>query len=1223
MRIVIDMQGAQTESRFRGIGRYTMDFSKAVVKNRGDHEVYLALSSFNPETVQQIREEFSELLPQNNIKVWSAPANICENDIDNIDRMNAAELIREAFLASLDSDVTHITSIFEGFGDDAAASIGRLGKYGLTSVTIHDLIPLALSDQYLNNNSIFSKSYFRKIDFLKKADLFLAISSSSKKEAEQFLDVSPDIVFNTLEGVGSGFHQTSLTADEIKFFNSRLGLNRHFVLYTGGADERKNLPSLLKSWATLPEELRASHQLVLAGKMPDPVVRELTGQGHDLGLAHDEVVFTGYVSELDLIKLYNLCKLFIFPSLHEGFGLPVVEAMACGAPVIGSSTTNLPEVIGLDEALFDPYDVQSIAERLRQALTDTSYLNRLREHAKVQVLKFDWNLTAKKAIQAWEEAVVSLKRPPVERDSISRWQALIPELVQIVKEPRARQDMRALATLSHTVAQSSLNGIERQLFVDISELRRNDAATGVQRVVRAYLSQLLSNPPSGFRIEPVYATLEHGYRYARNYVSQFLRQPLLNLSEEPIQYKRGDLFFALDMQHHVQTAHSSAFSAMRQAGVTVKFLVYDLLAIQLPQCFADPHASELHEQLLRLIAQQDEAICISKATADAMQAWIATKNVVTSPQFQTSWVHIGADLEGSQPSNGLPNDAEKVYSALFLRPTFLVVSTIEPRKAQDQVLAATEVLWKQGIDCNLVFVGKQGWKVDKLVTLLEQHPENGRKLFWLQGISDEYLEQIYHRSSCLVISSLNEGFGLPLIEAARAGMPIIARDIPVFREIAGDHATYFSESTDQGLAHVMGQWLIQYENGSCISSRGVEWLTWEQSAAQLKNALVLKNYRRRQLMVDVSELIRVDARSGIQRVVRNILREWLDHPPEGYRIEPVYATTADEYRYARNFTAQFLNLSGQEGQDQPIEYATGDVFFGLDFQPQIVSAHAQSFQCMRVQGVKVQFLLHDILCIQMPQYFLPGSAPGFEAWLNVVTDSDGVICVSETVSNEVREWVSQNKSPRMRPLNVDWSHNGADIIEAVQADEELAEPEIATLQTLKEHDSLLMVGTLEPRKGHAQVLNAMEHLWNQGQKVNLVIVGKQGWMVEDLVHRMQSHPLLGKRLFWLQSVSDQYLQQLYKVSIGLIAASHGEGFGLPLIEAAQYRIPVIARDIPVFREVAGKFAEYFDATSNDFEFSVFLSDWLKRRKKDQHASVEGMRWLSWSESAKNLLSKII
>ena len=122
---------------------------------------------------------------------------------------------------------------------------------------------------------------------------------------------------------------------------------------------------------------------------------------------------------------------------------------------------------------------------------------------------------------------------------------------------------------------------------------------------------------------------------------------------------------------------------------------------------------------------------------------------------------------------------------------------------------------------------------------------------------------------------------------------------------------------------------------------------------------------------------------------------------------------------------------------------------------------------------------------------------------------------------------------------------------------------------------------------------------------------------------MQSHPLLGKRLFWLQSVSDQYLQQLYKVSAGLIAASYGEGFGLPLIEAAQYKIPVIARNIPVFREVAGEFAEYFDATSSDVELSDFLSDWLKRCEKNEHAAVDGMCWLSWSESAKNLLSKII
>ena len=114
MRIVIDMQGAQTESRFRGIGRYTLSFAQAVVRNRGEHEVFLALSGLFPDTVEPIRAAFDGLLPQENIRVWHAPGPVKEEHPGNDARRETAELIREAFLASLNADVIHICSLFEG-----------------------------------------------------------------------------------------------------------------------------------------------------------------------------------------------------------------------------------------------------------------------------------------------------------------------------------------------------------------------------------------------------------------------------------------------------------------------------------------------------------------------------------------------------------------------------------------------------------------------------------------------------------------------------------------------------------------------------------------------------------------------------------------------------------------------------------------------------------------------------------------------------------------------------------------------------------------------------------------------------------------------------------------------------------------------------------------------------------------------------------------------------
>jgi glycosyltransferase involved in cell wall biosynthesis len=162
-----------------------------------------------------------------------------------------------------------------------------------------------------------------------------------------------------------------------------------------------------------------------------------------------------------------------------------------------------------------------------------------------------------------------------------------------------------------------------------------------------------------------------------------------------------------------------------------------------------------------------------------------------------------------------------------------------------------------------------------------------------------------------------------------------------------------------------------------------------------------------------------------------------------------------------------------------------------------------------------------------------------------------------------------------------------------------------------------MVGTLEPRKGHTQTIAAFEKLWADGVDVNLVVVGRQGWMMETLVERLGHHPELNKHLFWLNGISDELLEKVYSSSACLIAASEGEGFGLPLIEAAQHKLPIIARDIPVFREVAGNHAFYFTGTRPD-ELTTFLHKWLTLLATGEHPKSDDMSWLTWEQSSEQL-----
>lgn len=1205
MRVVIDAQGMQSESRFRGIGRYVSSFVSAVIQERADDEIILALNGLFPETIEPIRALYGDLIGNDNIRVWYAPPPVAERYLGNDQRREAAESMREAFLQSLDPDVIHVTSLFEGFVDDAVTSIGFFDRVTPVTVSVYDLIPLINAEHYLKPSAPYTDFYKRKLAWLQGASAYLGISESSCYELKKYLPCDGKEVVNVSTAIEEWFSPTR-NEQQLNACRERYGLDKGFVLYAGGADERKNLKALIQAYAAVAPEIREDIRLVLAGRMPEQSVLKLKACIAAYGLLPEDVIFTGYVDDSDLVALYSLCALFVFPSWHEGFGLPALEAMACGAPVIGANATSIPEVIGLSEAMFDPFDIADMSQALTRGLTDSEFRSRLLTNANGQTQKFSWDQSAQKAWSCWRNLV----KPGSEWLDQSVVQCKLLDAVSC----RAT-NKRAVLPLSACLAMNQQAGVLRQLFVDVSELSQRDAATGVQRVVRSYLEWLLKYPPAGFVVQPVCGSVNGGYVYARKFTQHFMGLPTEFAEDRPITWCRGDVFFCLDMQHHVQIANAPFYQTLKKDGVAVKFLVYDLLPIELADYFNGSGAKVLHEDLMRIVAQSDGAICISKATSDALAQWLHETGIATTPDFQNTWVHIGADIQASHPSIGLPDNASEVLLKIGARPTFLCVSTIEPRKAQDQILAAMDVLWNSGLEANLVFVGKAGWKVESLVQKLESHAELGKRLFWLQGISDEYLEKVYDASNCLVAASINEGFGLSLVEAARHRLSIVARDIPVFREIAGNQALYFNGLSTQDLAFAMADWLSKYCAGQSVPAN-LAWETWQDSTDRLKSAL-LQGVRRHQLLVDVSELIVRDAKSGIQRVVRNILSEWLQMPVAPYEVVPVYASPGQPYRYCEVVSAMPLVLKQTPNEDKAIDYAPGDCFIGLDFQPQVVQSQKYFYQQLRRSGVCVKFVVYDLLSILVPQYFVPGTAEPFKEWLDTVCETDGAVCISKAVAGELESWVADNARQNLRPFKINWFHLGSDFERSVSATESESEI-LKLLQNFDRRLTFLMVGTLEPRKGHLQVLDAFEALWAEGADVNLVIAGKAGWMVDELLSRLALHVEKDHRLFWLNGISDGFLEKLYEASDCLIAASYGEGFGLPIVEAAQRGLPVLARDIPVFREVAPKNTKYF-TSAEAADLADCLRAFLKAFPQGSIPCGSGFQGASWAASARDLI----
>lgn len=1069
MRIVIDMQGAQTESRFRGIGRYVMGFAKGVARMRGGHELVLVLNGMLGESIEAIRAEFEKLLPQENIRVWQAVGPVEDVIEDNATRREIAELSWEAFLASLRPDVVHVGSLFEGVTGYGVSSIGQFDRITPVSVTLHDLIPLVHAQRYLDPHPVTSRHYYRKIGFLQKAALLLANSEFSRQEGIEYLDYPAERIIAVSSAIEDSFRPISVDASTVDRLRRQLGIHASFLLYTGGADERKNLPRLIEAYSLLAKELRAKLQLIFVGKIPESVMAELHQHAEQVGVKDTELTFTGFVSDEDLHALYAICEAFVFPSWHEGFGLPVLEAMACGAPVICAHAGSLPEVMGWPAAMFDPLDVPAMSQKLTEVLVDADFRQKLREHGLAQTRKFSWDAVARRTICEWEKLDPPPRKPWLEQ---SREQERLIELVAAKAAWANDRDM--LAPLSACLAQNEKTGCVRQMLVDVSEFCQHDAGTGVQRVVRNYLHCLLKSPPAGYRIQPVYATLVHGYRYARRFTQKFLGAlPDESVRDSDVQWQRGDVFLGLDMQHSVQIAQAAFYQELRQQGVCVQFLVHDLLPIEFPEHFFDPNLKVLHEKLLAVMAMTDGAICVSKATSDALLAWIRDHNIPTSPNFRSSWAHIGVDFP-ALVTEALPPDASEVIAAMQRCPSFLCVSTIEPRKHQAQVLEAVEALWAAGNDVCLTFVGRLGWKMDALADKMRTHPECGKRLFWLAGIDDNYLISLYKAASGLVAASAGEGFGLSLIEAAYYGLPVVARDIPVFREVAGEGAYYFDGHSAGELSAALAAWLELYRLERHPKPTGISWLNWEDSTALLVSRLLDGASNTRQLLVDISELVQRDARSGIQRVVRSILREWALQPPKGYRVEPVYATADQPYRYARGYMARFLGSKDDSPSDDPIEYGPGDVFFGLDLAPAVVPHYAGFYQRLREQGVLVKFVVYDLLPLR-DDHFEQHVVDHFVRWLDVVAESDGAICISKAVADEFDAWLAGRKISRRRSFMLNWFHLGSDIENSMPTSG-MPQQAAGVLKKLAARPSFLMVGTLEPRKGHAQVLAAFEQI---------------------------------------------------------------------------------------------------------------------------------------------------
>ncbi len=741
VRILIDLQGAQTESRFRGIGRYSLALSLAIARQGDGHEVHILLNGSFPTTLDPLRAAFRDVVTPDRIHVFEIVGPTREIQSENAWRAEASRLLRDGFIAALDPDVVFCPSLVEGFIDDAVTGIGPLYE-GPTVATLHDLIPLIFKEDYLAGDRAYSAFYMEKIADFKEAAGLLAISQSSMIEARDLLGFAEDLIVNASEGADQQFRKLHLPKAEAAAILAKFGIEAPFVLYTGGADHRKNLERLLAGFAALSPAVRSRHQLVLAGRISSGDVRKLKAIAERLRI-QSRLVITGYVTDDDLVALYNLATAFVFPSLHEGFGLPVLEAMKCGVPTIGSNASSIPEVLGFEDALFDPTSTSQLAARLEQALTDELFRQRLLAHAQQHCIRFTWERSAERALEALVRfARSSTPAPENWADRRDRLMAIEDRVVSAIASIPLVPDEQDMLGAAQAIANN---------FVAVERFFR-------PRGLPSPAHWRLEGPfDSSYSLALVNRELARALSAENEIVS-------LWSSEGPGDFKPQASFLAANAD--IRSMHDRAHQVDSDAAIVSRNMY-------------PPRVSDMSAGVNGLHCYAWEETGFPAGWIDAFNENLQFATV-TSGHVKKVLRDAGAAFPMEVVGNGVDHwtsvKSDPDYRIAVSGFKFLHVSSCFPRKGVDVLLQAYGEAFTSDDDITLIiktFPNPHNEVEAWLETVRQRWPSYPKVVVIYDEFSDCRMKSLYEQCDVLVAPSRAEGFGLPLAEAALSGAAVI------------------------------------------------------------------------------------------------------------------------------------------------------------------------------------------------------------------------------------------------------------------------------------------------------------------------------------------------------------------------------------------------------------------------------------------------------------------
>lgn len=376
--------------------------------------------------------------------------------------------------------------------------------------------------------------------------------------------------------------------------------------------------------------------------------------------------------------------------------------------------------------------------------------------------------------------------------------------------------------------------------------------------------------------------------------------------------------------------------------------------------------------------------------------------------------------------------------------------------------------------------------------------------------------------------------------------------------------------------------------------------------------------------IDISNLLAVDFLTGIQRVTRNVILELLKIDKERYVL--LCCSSTNEFSLIDNdlfiaFYSDGCSEDKPKKSDMILktkvkirDIPPGSVFFDLDSVWNTPMRRSSLLPELKKAGVKCAAYIYDIIPVLMPQFCAERTVYYFLDYIGAeIQYSDYLITSTQTVLDQVNE-LCDKLSINRKQGGVSWL--GSDF--SPKQDADLSEVAEDVRNKVEGKKYILCVGTIEPRKNHKFLLDVFEnYLFKQG--ISLVLVGRIGWNVSSLVQRIENSEYLDKQLFHFTGLNDQTLDYLYDHAVALAFPTHGEGFGLPMIEAFEKGLPVIASDIPVLREVGGDFADYF-ALNDQKSFTAIVDRYLSEPgyADKKRSDLKGYKSVTWAETSEKI-----